>query len=298
VKPNGRPRAIVLRPRAGRLVATVAVLCLAACQELSEGPPTDVALSAATDTTIRVSWMAPAGAVPDSYVLAFSETGTSEWVEFGVVTDTLTRADHNPLGRTGRYRVTALFKDREYTATEAPTSAPVHAEATPVGELNSSTYSGYGWERDSGVASVFTTKYASNAGRVDFYITDWTTGFAGPDYAMVSPDWGPHEPGGAGLVPAGAWRATWFSSLPSEDQGPLTPFDSTEYANNLTLLPDSTFAAVVCIDTTATADTTDTFVTVSRYYALVKLGRPDIGSGTAPVETWFQLIAGLRLIQH
>jgi len=285
-------------PSTGRLVAAVAVLCLAACRELSEGPPTEVALSAATDTTVRVSWAAPAGAVPDSYLLAFAETGTSDWADFGVVTDTLTRADHNPSGKTGRYRVTAVFEDREYAATESPTSAPVHAEPIALGELNSSSHSGYGWGRDSGVASVFTTTYASNANRVDFYITDWSVGFAGPRYYVASPDWGPYEPGGTGLVPVSSWRPNWFSSLPSEVPGPLTAFDSTEYANNLELLPDSTFAAVVCIDTIVAADTTDPFVTVSRHYALVKLGRPDLVNGTVPVETWFQHIADLRLIQH
>jgi hypothetical protein len=55
---------------------------------------------------------------------------------------------------------------------------------------------------------------------------------------------------------------------------------------------------VVCTDTTVTADTTDTVVTVSRHYALVRLGSPDTVSGTVQVETWFQRIKGLRLIQH
>jgi hypothetical protein len=35
-----------------------------------------------------------------------------------------------------------------------------------------------------------------------------------------------------------------------------------------------------------------------RHYALVKLSGPDATNGTVRVETWFQLIKGLRLIQH
>jgi hypothetical protein len=132
-------------------------------------------------------------------------------------------------------------------------------------------------------------RYASNADRVDFYITDWTTGYAGPTYAIASPDWGPNEPGGAGVVPTGAWRATTFSQALVSDQAPLPVLSSGRYGNNLELGADSTLVAV-CTD----ADTLGT----GRYYALVKLGSPDTVNGTVQVETWLQRIKGLRLIQH
>jgi len=292
VKPNGRVRIQVDALFAGLLVLAVG------CGHLSEGPPNNVVLTAASDTTIRISWAAPAGGVPDSYVLAFMETGTSSWLNFGTATDSATKADHNPLGRTGRYRVTAIFGGRSYPATQTPASAPVHSEAMTVGELNSPSYSGYGWDRDSGAGSVFTMRYASNADRVDFYVTDWGPGFAGPDYYIASPDWGPYEPGGTGFAPVGPWRPNVFSLLSAGAQAPLPAFDSTRYTNNLKLGSDSTFVAVVCTDTIVTADTTDTLRTVSRHYALVRLGSPDVSSGTVQVETWFQLIQGLRLIQH
>jgi len=285
----------------------LAFVCVAGCGQLGEGPPTDLRLTAASDTTVRISWTAPPGGVPDSYVVAFSETGTSAWLDFGIANDSATHADHNPLGRTGRYRVTAVFGGRSYPAVATPTSAPVHTLATAVGELNSAVQTGYGWVRDSGTGSLFTMGYASNADRVDFYITDWSTGFAGPDYYVASPDWGPYEPGGSGFVPVGSWRPNGFLYLSEGVQSPLPPFDSTRYANNLKLAPDSTLAAVVCTDTAVTFDTTvtvdsivtvDTFVTVIRHYALLRLGSPDTVSGTVPVETWFQRIRNLRLIQH
>jgi len=294
VKPNGRVRVLVDAWLAGLVVGAVLV---AGCR-LSEGPPTDVVLAAASDTTVRITWTAPAGGVPDSYVVAFMQTGTSSWLDFGTATDSATQADHDPLGRTGRYRVTAIFGGRSYPATATPTSAPVHTDPKALGELNSTTYSGYGWQRDSGAGSVFTMGYASNSDRVDFYITDWATGFAGPTYSIASPDWGPYEPGGTGFVPAGAWRATGFSSFSADMHAPLPAFNSGSYGNNIELGPDSTFVAVVCTDTTITADTTDTFVTVSRHYALVRLGSPDVPRGAVQVETWFQCVKDLRLIQH
>jgi hypothetical protein len=284
------------------------LLVLAAgCVNLSEGPPTDLRLSAASDTTIRIQWTAPGGSVPDSYVIAFMETGTSTWLDAGSAIDSAAQADHNPLGRTGRYRVAAVFGSRSYPATQTPTSAPVRTGATAVGELNSTVYSGFGWDRDSGAGSIFTMGYASNADRVDFYVTDWSTGSVGPDYYAASPDWGPQEPGGAGFVPVGPWRPNGFINLPAGGQSPLPAFDSTRYANNLKLSLDSTFAAVVCTDTAVTFDTTvtvdstvtvDTLVTVVRHYGLARFGRPDTVSGTVQVETWFQRIRDLRLIQH
>ena len=291
MKPNG------IRILVDVLFTGLLVL-VAGCGHLGEGPPTDLLLTAASDTTIRISWTPPGGSVPDSYVISFMETRTSTWLDVGSAADSATQADHNPPGRTGRYRVTAVFGGRSYPATQTPTSAPVHSGATAVGELNSTVYSGFGWDRDSGTGSIFTMGYASNARRVDFYVTDWSTGFAGPDYYVASPDWGPYEPGGSGVVPVGPWRPRGFSSLSGGEQSPLPAFDSTRYANHLELGSDSTLVAVVCTDTIVTSDTTDTFVTVSRHYALVKLGSPNVASGTVQVETWFQRISDLRLIQH
>jgi hypothetical protein len=306
VKPNG------LRILADVLFSGLLVLA-AGCGNLSEGPPTELLLTAASDTTIRISWTAPGGSVPDSYVIAFMETGTSAWHDVGSATDSVTKADHNPLGRTGRYRVSAVFGSRSYPSTQTPTSTPTHTGTTAVGELNSAVYSGFGWNRDSGAGSIFTMGYASNADRVDFYITDWSSGFAGPDYYVASPDWGPHEPGGTGFVPVGPWRPNGFTYLSEEGQLPLPAFDSTRYANNIKLGSDSTLMAVVCtdtavafdttliIDTTSTIDTTiavDTLATVIRHYALVRLGSPDTVSGAVPVEAWFQRISDLRLIEH
>jgi len=307
VKPNGRIRIRV------EVLFTGLLVVAAGCANLGEGPPTELRLSAASDTTIRIRWTAPGGSVPDSYVIAFMETGTSAWLDAGSANDSATQADHNPLGRTGRYLVSAVFGSRLYPANQIPTSAPVHTGATTVGELNSSVYPGFGWDRDSGAGSIFTMGYASNADRIDFYLTDWSTGSAGPDYYVASPDWGPHEPGGAGFVPVGPWRPNGFIYLPEGGQSSLPAFDSTLYANNLRLGSDSTLTAVVCtdtaiafdttlvIDTALTIDTTiavDTLATVIRRYALVRFGSPDAVSGTVPVEAWFQRIHDLRLIQH
>ena len=275
---------------AAAAVIAVTVLGLVRCGSTGAAP-TDVVLSAASDTTVRISWGAPAGGAPDNYVTSFMETGTSTWVDFDTAADSATTIDHNPLGKTGKYRVTAVFGGKAYAAAETPTSAPIHTEAMFVSELNAPGLPAYGWARDSGNGATFVMTYASNADRVDFYITDWATGYAGPVYAIASPDWAPHEPGGQGVVPPGTWRATSFGSVLPGDQGPLPPFSSGTYGNNVELAMDSTLVAV-CTD-----PDTDTLGT-GRCYALVKVGSPDTANGTVQVETWFQVIRGLRLIQH
>lgn len=289
---TGKGRLPAWLPLSIAAVAAIAVTMLGLVRCGATGAaPTDIVLSAATDTTVRISWVPPAGGAPDNYVASFMETGTSTWVDFATAADSATTADHNPLGKTGRYRVTAVFGSKAYEAAETPTSAPVHTEAMLVSELNAAGLPAYGWARDSGKGATFAMTYASNADRVDFYITDWATGYAGPAYAIASPDWAPHEPGGLGLVPPGTWRATAFRPVLSGDQSPLPPFSSGTYGNNLELAMDSTLVAV-CTD-----PDTDTLGT-GRCYALVKVGSPDIVNGTVKVETWFQVITGLRLIQH
>lgn len=191
------------------------------------------------------------------------------------------------MGKTGAYRVTAVFRGRAYPGAETPTSAPIHTGVVSVGELNSEVHAGYGWKRDSGGGSLFTMAYASNASRVDFYITDWKPGHLGPDYAIASPSWGPHESGGAGLVPVGAWRVTRFCLARASEQAPLPRFNPRDYTDNLTLAAETTYVAV-CTDTSSWQPS----------YALVRLFAADTVDGTVRVESWFQTIKGLRLIQH
>ena len=108
-------------PHAGDCVRLLAAAILAAGCGGTGSPPSEVVLSAATDTTVRVSWTEPSAGPADSYVVSFKETGTADWVDFGVATDSMTWADHNPQGRTGEYRVRAVFGG---TGMRRPTRQP------------------------------------------------------------------------------------------------------------------------------------------------------------------------------
>jgi len=262
-------------------VVAVAVLMLVRCDELVGDRPTNVELSAATDSTVKVTWTAPAGSAPDKYVVKFKETGTATFV---TLDDNVTATEytHDPAGKTGNYMVAAMFGSTEYEALSAPTSAPITTAATSVSELNAAGNSGYGWSTSTGAGATYTMTDAGNAANVDFYITNFLAGYSGTPYSIASPDMGPNDPGG--VVPTGSWKVNAFSNPVLDDQAPLPKYNQgVNYFNYTDIATDPTF--VGCH-------------TAAGYYALVKLAGVNTGDGTVQVTTYFQLVEGLRLVQH
>jgi len=260
-------------------IMAAGALVLMQCDTITGGAPTDVTLAAATDSTVKVTWTAPTEGTPDKYYVAFMETGTSAYVDFDTVA-TGTTTDHNPAGKTGKYKVTAVFGSEPFAAAETPSTAPIPTTAATVSELNAVGNSGYGWDRTAWTGATYSMKEASNAASVDLYITDFAAGFAGPTYSIASPDLGPTDAGG--VVPTGAWRVNAFSDALTSETSPL-PAHSTITYHNYTDLVDP--VVVGCY-------------TADGYYALVKLSSFNTGAGTVSVQSWYQPIKGLRLIQH
>jgi len=264
---------------AGICLLTVSALVLVRCDTVSGGAPTDVKLEAATDITVKVTWTAPTEGTPDKYYVAFMATGTSAYADFDTVTTTT--ATHDPAGKTGKYKVTAVFGSTTYDAATTPGTAPIATAAATVSELNASGNSGYGWDRPEGTGTTYTMSQAGSAANVDFYISDFDGGSAGP-YSIVSPDQGPSDPGG--VVPAGSWKASGFTDALTNEDDPLPVHTTTAYFNLTDLTTDP-----ILVGCFTTSD--------NGYYALVKLSSYNT-AGTVSVQTWFQLIKGLRLIQH
>jgi hypothetical protein len=260
-------------------MVAAAALVLLQCETITGGAPSAVKLEAATDSTVMVSWTAPTEGTPDKYYVAFMETGASSYVDFDTVT--ATSVEHYPAGKTGKYMVTAVFGSETYDAATTPSTAPMATSAMTVSELNASGNSGYGWDRTSGMGSTYSMTTAGNAASVDFYITDWATGYAGPGYSIASPDMGPTDAGG--VVPTGSWRVNALSDKLTSENDPL-PIHSAVTYHNFTDLTDDPIL-IGCY-------------TADGYYALVKLSSYNTGDGSVSVQSWFQSIKGLRLIQH
>jgi len=260
------------------LVVGVAALLMTRCTSVTGGAPTGVVLASATDSTVIISWTAPTEGTPDKYYVAFMATGTSSYTN--IDTTTATSYTHDPAGQTGTYKVTAVFGSSTYDAATNPSTVPNHTAATTVYELNESGNSGYGWDRTGGGGTTYSMANAANAADVDFYVSDWATTTNGNPYYLVSPDIGPTDPGNA--VPAGSWRVNGVSDLVPE-QGPL----KAHVTGNYTSSQELTQYPFICGVWTA-----------DGYFGLLKVDSYNPGSGTVSVESWFQTVKGLRLVQH
>jgi hypothetical protein len=239
------------------------------------GPPTNFTIEAASDTTVRLSWQPPVEGMPSFYRLQFKEIGGTGWST--VVETSALSVEHNPHGKTGVYKVSALFDSAEYTCTTTLTTVPVATSALTIAELNAGSNSGYGWNRTTGEGATYSMTQAANAANVDFYITDFQT----TTYSIASPDLGPSDPGN--IVPAASWRVNGIAGPLTSENAPLPAHSAGVYFNYQDITRTPYLAAIYTED---------------GYYALVKLYGFNPVDKTYQVSGWFQLVKGLRLIQH
>ncbi len=123
----------------------------------------------------------------------------------------------------------------------------------------------------------------ASADKVDFYVTDFARGFAGPLYSIANPFFAPQDSGG--IVPAGNWRIVEFTTIDTSatESDPLPRYALSRYRDSQVLSPLPALVSCHADD---------------GYFALVKTTNVDTTSGTADVQTWFQLVRNLRLIAH
>ncbi|MGQ9707283.1 MAG: hypothetical protein ACUVUR_00190 [bacterium] len=245
------------------------------------GPPGNLQIAAANDSTVQLVWTTPAQGVPDSFLIYFCPVRDSF---FAVIGDTTANSFiHNPNGVTGRYQVSAVFSGKEYKSATIMTTIPIHTEAKVISELDGTGNAGYGWGRDSGYGRGYSMRDTTNAAKIDLYITDFTTG-SGLPYRIASPTMGPSDP--SGVVPTGNWRKTGFTDPLDEENAPLPRIDSTRYFN-YTTIPEASLPAFFGV-----------YTTEDRHYALVKVTTVNSANSTVEMESWFQLVPDLRLIGH
>jgi len=267
------------------LISILGCFCLIAlflirCDSIVGSAPTNVTIEATTDNTVKIKWTAPSEGNPDKYMINFKEVGTSSWITEDEPAGTATEYTHDPADKTGDYMVVAKFGSDEYESGEVST-IPEHTSAIAVSELNAAGNSGYGWDRTGGSGSSYSMTIAGNAASVDFYISDFAIGYAGPTYSVTSPDLGPSDP--TNVVPAGGWRVNGISTNAVSEQGPLPAHVTGNYVSYTDISTDPILLGVWTAD---------------NNFALVKASGVNLGAGTVQIETWFQKVKGLRLIQH
>jgi hypothetical protein len=271
------------------LAVMTALVVIQGCGVLG-GPPTGVAVSAGpdeSDSTVLVSWTTPAEGSPDKYKVYFRPSADTGYTAIGETT--ATSYAHNPHGVTGQYKVAALFGADAYEAAEKPTTVPAATGTVALFEINAdSSRCGFGWSRDSGIGKVYSMTDSASCAFADFYVSDLQVGVGGklnivsPDKARVDSI----DAGSVGIVPVAAWRKNGFSNPVFAETVPSyqAPPSATYYIYTQVEQP--------CLFGVYTAGDT------LKHYAFIKVDSVDAAGGKVWLQTWYQLVPGLRLIRH
>lgn len=243
-------------------------------------PPREVRMSAATDSTLLLLWSEPDSGAPNSYGVFFRPSGGQTWM-LAAETTGLT-CEHFPAGVTGDYQVGARFGGAWFLADTVVSTIPVGTDNLTLYELNGSGDAGYGWDRVSGIGFGWSLRDSLAPAFVDFYVTDFDTGSAGPAYYFATADTAPFDPGDS-LAP-GNWRMTRFAGRLANDRDPLPPVSDTAW-QPVVLLGTTPSEYVGCR-------------TEDGNHAVLKVTSVRPNRGDVRFQGWFQLVPGLRLIRR
>jgi hypothetical protein len=251
------------------------------------GPPRDPYLIADTDSTVTVLWSPPEPQAQCLYQLYFKGVRDSAYTLLSTTVSSMSK--HMPQGATGCYKVAAKFGSTVYESPTVLSTVPVHTDVTTMAELNADPgHAGYGWNRDSGVGGVHSMADSANCRYVDFYVSDLQIAFGDP-LTIVSPNKADSiDPGAVGVVPSAAWRTNGFSDPLPDPQSPLPGWHPPPYNYFIYTQITTEPCHIACY---TAGDTV-------KHYALIQVDSVDVSSGRVWMESWYQLVPGLRLIQH
>jgi len=269
----------------------VAVLALVQGCGVLGGPPTGVAVSAGpgdSDSTVVVSWTTPAEGAPDKYVVYFRPGTDTVYTVVGETT--ATSFAHDPHGATGQYKVDAVFASDKYPGAEKPSTVPVAGGAVTLFEINAdSSRCAFGWSRDSGIGSVYGMTDSANCAYVDFYVSDREVGVGNP-LDIVSPNKADSiDAGAAGIVPTAEWHVSGFSNELIDPQVPVPRLDSVGPVNYYIYCPVTKQPFYLAYAAAGPQE---------KHYALIQVDSLNVATGQVWLQSWYQLVPGLRLVRH
>jgi hypothetical protein len=132
---------------------------------------------------------------------------------------------------------------------------------------------------------------SANFAHVDFYVSDRQIGVGG-DLSIVSPDKAKVDsidPGSVGIVPAAAWRKNGFTNPLTNAQNPVPAYQAPPDANYFIY---TVITSKPCYIGCYTAGDT------VKHYALIQVDSADKATGRVWLQSWYQLVTGLTLMQH
>ncbi len=244
-------------------------------------PPTNLRILADNSGKMVVLiWEASLTENIDGYRIYFKPIG-GQFEQIATLDPSVTQTAINPLGETGYYHVTAFRGEIESEPTEDVSTIPIHTSSMTIYELDSGGNSGCGWNRETGEGMTYAMNVSANARYVDFYMTNFATGYSALPYYLSSPDISQFSRDSI-VIPNAPWKVNGILSISSELADSLLPAPGNYYAY-VELLGDSYYAVHA----------------EDNYYGVIHtINPPNISDGTQSIETWFQLIRGLRLVKH
>ncbi|UCC12340.1 MAG: hypothetical protein JSW02_02050 [candidate division WOR-3 bacterium] len=209
----------------------------------------------------------------DGYIIYFND----------VAADTVTTAGYTHLDPqvSGVYYVTAYSGEDESDPSATATTVPEVVDDITVYEINGSGSSGFGWDRTDGSATAYSMADATNAAFIDFYFSDWAAGFAG-DYSFISPDLVETDPGVTWPM-SGTWNSSAFTDVLPEQFADVIVVPETGYFTSMEVTATNATYAVYTDD---------------GYYGMVEVKSMNTGDGTLSLRVAFQMVPGLRILEH
>jgi hypothetical protein len=246
---------------------------------ISGSPPRNPRMELASDSTLLLSWDVPDSGAPNAYGVFFKQAGGAEYALAGETTALW--FEHFPEEYTGYYQVGARYGGAWFIADSVMSTVSVTTDNLTIFELNMPDNSGYGWDRSTGFGATQPMRDSLSPLEVDFYVTDFDTGTAGPVYFLATPDTVPFDPGDS--LPAGGWRRTLFCGPLENDRGPLPPVGDTCWQAWYEVISTPAYVGVLTQDTC---------------FAVLKLTNVRPNHGDIHALGTFQPIPGLRLIRN
>jgi hypothetical protein len=244
-------------------------------------PPASLSISADnTGSRVILTWEPSPTEDIDGYIIYFKPLNGS-FSPIDTVEATETWCEVNPNGVSGDYHVTAYKCENESDPTEDVSTIPYHTASTILYELNASGDNGYGWDRISGQGNTYPMSQATSAEFVDFYLTNFAAGYAFLPYYLASPDVS-QQAHDSTIVPSASWKVNGILTVTNEQANSILPA-----AGNYVTYEE------------LTGNTYYGVHTQDNYYGVIYTnGMPNTQNGTQSIETWFQLVNGLRLVNH
>jgi len=257
-------------------IASLFLLVLVGCDGVVEiSAPSNLTISAATDeVSVVLDWDPnPSDEEVDGYYIYFKDA-----IIDSTTNDTYT---HDNPEKTGVYYVTAYAGDNESDPSSTVTTVPVIADNIELAEIGvSGEESGYGWNVSTGQGTKYSMVDETHAGSIDFYFTDWATGYTGA-YEIESPSRVTLDPGAAWLQGTSGWRETGFVELAGN-------FD------DITVLPTTGYDTYLVIGTNVTYGV----YTQDKHYGMVEVKSYSTSTGMVQIRTAFQTVPGLAILEH